>query len=382
MKKLYSYISALGVALLFHACESDLEKTTYDYSLATPAVLENIESEYVLENAKSDEIALELKWSVPEMNYSTGMGAAVTNNIEIDLAGKEFANKAVLAAVTGKTTQQSFKHGELNSNILKLLKNSYNLDLVNNPDLIKAYEFEIRIESSIAESGKPIYSNILKTKIIPFSTDITYPEIYVIGNYSNWNWDQAQSLFSFKEDDNYEGVIDFGNKAAEGFKLTGAKSWETSTGNWGPKTEVTEPAETGEVQLINDGGSANIKCYSKRFYRFNLNTTTLLLQKTLGFDVLSICGDAGEEISDWGAKEKDMEFDPVKQRFYADVKLSDGEIKFRADHDWGTSFGSSTEGLLNSSDNIKVKAGNYRIYVNLNNSSNQTYELSTEDFGK
>ena len=72
----------------------------------------------------------------------------------------------------------------------------------------------------------------------------------------------------------------------------------------------------------------------------------------------------------------------VTKRFYADVTLTEGDMKFRLDGAWNTSFGSSTEGLLDSGDNIKVPAGNYRVYVNLNNSANQTYELNAEDYNK
>ena len=37
--------------------------------------------------------------------------------------------------------------------------------------------------------------------------------------------------------------------------------------------------------------------------------------------------------------------------------------------------------MLDSGDNIKVPAGKYRIYVNLNNSAAMTYELNAEDYG-
>ena len=102
------------------------------------------------------------------------------------------------------------------------------------------------------------------------------------------------------------------------------------------------------------------------------------LEKKLAFDVLGIVGDA---VGGW-SDDIEMNFDTKKQRFYADVELTAGSIKFRADGKWDTSFGSKTEGLLNSSGNIKVTAGKYRIYVNLNNSANQTYELNADDYGK
>ena len=104
----------------------------------------------------------------------------------------------------------------------------------------------------------------------------------------------------------------------------------------------------------------------------------MVLKKNLSFNQLGIVGDA---VGSWD-NDVVMEFDAEKQRFYADVTLTEGEMKFRLDGTWTTSFGSSTEGLLDSGDNIKVPAGNYRVYVNLNNSTNQTYELNAEDYNK
>ena len=108
----------------------------------------------------------------------------------------------------------------------------------------------------------------------------------------------------------------------------------------------------------------------------------MVLKKGNSFTTLSIIGDAGAQVSGWGTAEVDMNFDTAKQRFWADVEFAEGEVKFRVDHDWGTSFGSATEGKLDSGDNIKVPAGKYRVYVNMNNANDMTYELNEKDFGK
>lgn len=75
-----------------------------------------------------------------------------------------------------------------------------------------------------------------------------------------------------------------------------------------------------------------------------------------------------------------MNFDTTKQRFYLDYTFAaDAEIKFLTTANlW---LGDAGDGKLGDGGNIKVSAGSYRIYVNLNNSANQTYELSADDFG-
>ena len=89
----------------------------------------------------------------------------------------------------------------------------------------------------------------------------------------------------------------------------------------------------------------------------------------------------GDGVGSWD-NDLVMEFDASTQRFWVDATLTAGEIKFRLDGAWTTSFGSTTEGMLDGSDNIKVPAGNYRIYVNLNNSAAMTYELNADDYGQ
>lgn len=380
MKTLNYYIALAAALFVLQACESNLEKVTFDSSLATPAKLHALDESYTLDSKKPDETAFTLTWDTPDMNYTHDGGAAVTNNIEMDLNGKDFSHPRVLAAVSASDTEQAFTNNELNSAILALLKDGYGMDTEDEANL-GARKFDIRIRSSISDAGKPVYSNTITTTLTPYSMEVSYPEVYLVGDYSAWKWEQAQSLFSFHEDKNYTGVVDFAGKAANGFKLTGTKDW--NNGNWG--TSGSSPdSEAAQVQLIDDGASGNISCYSKRFYRFQFNTSTSLLKKEFGFDVLSVNGDALQASAGAEATDVDMQFDPVKQRFYADVTLQDGKIKFRADHNSNLVFGAADkEGMLQTDGgDIAVKAGSYRVYVNLNNPSEQTYVLNTTDFGK
>ena len=43
-------------------------------------------------------------------------------------------------------------------------------------------------------------------------------------------------------------------------------------------------------------------------------------------------------------------------------------------------FSAATEGVLDGGNNIKAPAGNYRLYVNMNDSGNMTWEHNTENF--
>ena len=74
--------------------------------------------------------------------------------------------------------------------------------------------------------------------------------------------------------------------------------------------------------------------------------------------------------------------------FWADVEFpAEGGFKLRADGAWTIQWGAAaegaaaTEGLLDGSANIKAPAGNYRLYVNLNNPDEMTWELNAADYG-
>ena len=198
-----------------------------------------------------------------------------------------------------------------------------------------------------------------------------YPKVWIIGDYCGWNHANSQYLFSFSEDEiNYEAIVDFGEKAANGFKVTGEAGW--NNGNWG--TDGDAPAadpEAASITLIDAGNSGNISAYSKRFYSLAFNKSTLELKNQMSFDQIGIIGD----FNSWG-EDVVMKFDTKKQRFYADVEiLADGGLKFRLNGNWDISFGisaGSTSGVLDGGDNIPVTAGNYRVYVNLNNSKERT----------
>ena len=369
MKKIVNSIPLLGVALAFAACESDLDGTTYLPENATPAVLTELsEPAYVLESRNSSNTAFTLQWTAPDFGYD----AIVTNIIQLDLASSaDFSTAYTLASTIITTTSQEVTVGVLNTAALNVLR-SNGLE-----EDFSARDYKIRIASYISTTVDSLYSNTITLNITPYDAAIQYPEVYVIGDYSGWSWDTAQSLFSFSEDEiNYEGVIDFGSSVGGGFKLTGDQSW--NNGNYGVDGSATAPEdEAASVTLINDGGSGNISCYSHRFYHFSFSTETLVLTRNKSFDQMGIIG-----LNDDWENDVVMSFDADTQRFYADVEVtSETAFKFRADAAWDFNYGGADGALSEGGDNISIAAGNYRIYLDMNNSNAVTYELSTDDYG-
>ena len=228
------------------------------------------------------------------------------------------------------------------------------------------------VGAKVGETAK-IYSNAVTVSCKVTAAEKVYPKLYVVGSYNGWSHDSNQYLFDFAGADAvYQGLIDFGaDHASNEFKITG--------GAWGKDEHSMNGAHDAESKTIAlvAGGGDNINVYqAKRFYHLTFDRA-LTLTADVSFDQIGVIGD----FNGWGA-DVVMEFNSAKQRFYADVEFpADGGFKFRLDGGWDVSYGSTGSGVLDSGDNIPVKAGNYRVYLNMNNFGEMTYELVAGMFG-
>ena len=349
-----------AAAGLFVACQKLDEAKVFSPEQVVSPVLHALPAEIVITSENMGEIQT-FTWDAADFGVLTQI------NYSIEAAVGDEAPVVLFSDLTGTSTEQPYE--SINTKLV--------YDVGVEPDTPTAVNFYV--SATIGTDYKKVYSEPVSVTMTVTKAERVYPTVWVIGDYCGWSHDNSQFLFSFLDDEiNYEGVIDFGEKAANGFKLTGIAGWDDSC-NWGLDGEAEKPeAEASSITLISSGGSGNIDIYSKRFYRFAFDRSSLTLTKSLSFDQLGIVGDG---VGSWD-NDLVMEFDAKTQRFWVDATLVAGEIKFRLDGAWDTSFGSATEGMLDSGDNIKVPAGNYRIYVNLNNSAAMTYELNAEDYGQ
>ncbi len=359
--KLARYATMLAAAAgLFVACQKLDEAKVFSPEQVVSPVLHALPAEIAITAENMGEIQT-FTWDAADFGVLTQI------NYSIEAAVGDEAPVVLFSDLTGTSTEQPYE--SINTKLV------YDVEV--EPDTPTAVNFYV--SATIGTDYKKVYSEPVSVTMTVTKAERVYPTVWVIGDYCGWNHDNSQFLFSFLDDEiNYEGVIYFGEKAANGFKLTGIAGWDDSC-NWGLDGEAEKPeAEASSITLISSGGSGNIDIYSKRFYRFAFDRSSLTLTKSLSFDQLGIVGDG---VGSWD-NDLVMEFDAKTQRFWVDATLVAGEIKFRLDGAWDTSFGSATEGMLDSGDNIKVPAGNYRIYVNLNNSAAMTYELNAEDYGQ
>ncbi len=297
-----------------------------------------------------------------QVNYSLEVAVAAAPDTKVTITSGITDTTTVTTHITSVVT-----YDKLNAILFNDLKLSDGV----------AEDVMFFVGAKVGEYAK-IYSNGVTVSAKITAAEKEYPKLWVVGSYNGWAHDASnQFLFDFAgEDKVYQGMIDFSaineDHSANEFKITG--------GAWGTDEHSMDGAHDAESKTIKlvAGGGDNINVYqAKRFYHLTFDRA-LTLTADFSFDQIGVIGD----FNGWGA-DVVMEFNASKQRFYADVEFpADGGFKFRADAGWDVNWGSKTEGLLDGGDNIPVKAGNYRVYVNMNNAGEMTYSLDAKMFGK
>ena len=235
------------------------------------------------------------------------------------------------------------------------------------------------VGATVGSNYQTFYSNPRTVSISPTEAERVYETVWLPGTANSWSHDTAQHLFCYAEDGNtYVGVTDFGEGYADNqFKVTGAAGWADETGNWG-MADPSAPAESASITLKN-GSQDNITIYrAHRYYHFTFTKDNLGLKMDKGFDKVGVIGLNG----DWD-NDIVMTLSNNKQLFYVDIDVpSDTEFKFRLDGGWDTNWGGDMSGLTGGGDNIPVSAGQYRVYLNLNDWDHPTAKLSTSMYGQ
>ena len=235
------------------------------------------------------------------------------------------------------------------------------------------------VSAKVGEYAK-VYSAPVTASATVTAAEKQYPKLTVAGSYAynSWTPGKGQFVYDFEGTDvKYSGVIDFGEDvSALNFKFVGT-SWGEN--EFSVPAGEAQAAEAAELPLVAGGGD-NIAAYTThRFYGLTLDKSAPKVIKNFSFNSLGVIGDATP--TGWDS-DTDMEFNTEKQRFYVDLTLVDGTIKFRANDAWDVNWGGADGVLAAGADNIPVTAGNYRIYVNLNDPANPTYELNAKMYGQ
>lgn len=350
MKKL-TYIYILVAAVLFGACEDEAEKVMISSNPVGPTLSSPGADgmEFVKEDAAE---SIEYSWS--EADY--GFDASVTYIVQIGM-DETFAASANI--VSSQELSGSAVVGDINGILL-----SWGLP-IDEQATIKA-----RVFSTVNANVDTIFSAVSDFTVTPYETLIDYPIIYVPGAYQGWSPGADNGrLYSYGFNSVYEGIVRIvdagaGDPSANTeFKLTPEANWDNS---WGLGSLTANGDDYSGA--IDGGDNISVK---PGVYMFSVDVSalTISMEKT---DDWGIIGSAVPPY-DWSS-DVDLQYNGQRQLWELTTDLLDGELKFRANDDWGLNYGDTgADGTIDGGgDNIAVTAGNYTIRLDL---INEKYEL-------
>ncbi len=352
--KITKYLTMLAAVVgMTAACQKE-EFVTFNPDNVVAPVLHAVEDIVVTVDNKSE--AVTFTWDAADFGVKTQI------YYSLDMAkGEKVVN--LFTGVSGTSMNVSF------DNINNKAFNDLEIPSGEAGEVVFTLSAKLNVGASYAAAP-------VKAMVTPTAAEKEYAKMWVVGSYNGWAHDSSnQFLYNYAEDGvAYTGVVDFGeDHSANEFKITG--------GGWGNDEHSatgTNAEEAATVTMVAGGGD-NVAAYkAKRYYHLTFDKSAPSLSKNYSFDQVGIIGLNG----DW---ENDivMTFSKSKQRFYADIEVPAAtEMKFRMDADWGVNFGGDVKALSNGGDNIKVEAGNYRVYFNMNNLSAVTCTFDAKMYGQ
>jgi hypothetical protein len=340
MKKLLTKIIAVSsVALLMlSACKKD--GTLVVANSGTPGALTATTTSPTLSSANLTSSTPVIGFNFTKGDY--GYNGAITNTLQIDAPGDNWANPYTVALGTS-TFSQTFNTADFNNILLKLgLKGGISTTV------------NVRISQSIGLSVTPVYSNVIVLNTTPFNLKSW---IYVVGAFQGWNAANPDSLLSATGNNIYTGIINFtaGNNQ---FLILPQKN---SYNNKIATTNSTTPSSTTQVNASNNLAAPSAAGQYIVTYNATANTITFALANYYSLIGSSPPGNA------WST-DSDMKYiNDGSQTWTATVAMTAGAFKVRENHDWTYSWGDispadGTNATDNNGGNINISvAGNYTV---------------------
>jgi hypothetical protein len=201
---------------------------------------------------------------------------------------------------------------------------------------------------------------------------IVAAQYYVVGSVQGWSDKNKTCLFTPEEQKN---VLSYTTKWTGAWDL---KIWDADGfGNWDVAWGCAVDGDNSPSGALQNSGAQAISAPSAEFYTFtiDMNTQTytwtkLENQAPKEYESISLIG----EFNGWGG---DFDLTQVTPHNWYGVftQESDGQLKYRANHDWSVNWGYGSDKDWNVADsfnkigtngggNIWVPKGTYAVYLN------------------
>jgi len=352
---LTKFLAVSSIALLMLAsCKK--EGTIVKSNGGTPGALAATTTTPTLDRTKVNDTTKIISFTFTKPTYN--FTAAVTNTLQIDAQGDNWAHPTSFTMATGATSQ-SFSTAVFNALLLKL----------NLPADVAA-QVNVRLVHSLSTATAPIYSNVLSVTATPFNLTAW---LYVTGAFSGWQnpGPQEDSLVSVTGNGIYTGIINFNatSSDAKEFLILPVKKWDHKYATNEPKTQTT-------TTVTYDAGN-NIVAPGNGQYIVTFNSNTGAITFTAA-DFYTIIGSAPPGTA-WN-NDYPMKYVNDGNGLWVanNVPMTVGEYKFRQDAQWTNSWGpTATAGT--ATDNGPIGDGNLQLTVAGN--YNLTFAMPPTPFG-
>lgn len=429
---LKSVLVAASALLTFTACEKEEEKLLLDFS-AVPMV--NVSAPtVVLTKDNVDKDALTVSWAKPNYGYD----AAANYTVMMDKKGGDFSKAVTLPVGTGLT--KTFKTGELNSLLLGLgLAPAAAADvdvkvmsalggrtvLSSAMKTVKVTPFLDKLDLSspwgvvgdATANGwdgpdQPLYKTAAPNALVAY---VTLKDGFIKFRQNNkWDVNFGGKNGALNTDNDNNIAVKAGtyrisfDPIAKTYKVD-VFSWgivgDATANGWGGPDQnfVYDPStdqwravvtlKTGDIKFRQNNDWAenfsglngkliksndNIKVAAAGTYLITADFKPTALTYTIeAYKPWGLVGSATPK--GWDGPDVLLMPDFAKDGYFFanNVKLVDGEVKFRQDNKWENNYGLTNGTFVKgSADNIKVTAGTYDVVFDLTNASTPKYKLT------
>lgn len=193
---------------------------------------------------------------------------------------------------------------------------------------------------------------------------VSYPKLYVPGAYQGWVGTNTRTSLSAVTPNMFEGHVYFPEDNSPFFFTRVPTS--TFAQRLGDNNADGTLEPNGDTIRVGQAGLYYIKA--------NLSNNTYIMERR----TWSIIGDA----TPGGANtDTDLTWNPDTEALEVEVNLTDGQFKFRANHDWAVNLGDNLGNAILTQDgqNINISNGSYLIRLFIDK-PDYTYEILSTSF--
>lgn len=320
MKNFFKIITVTAMGILFIACSKDEEQVILNET--SQSKISADKTTIILDKDQLDKVAVNFNLVKSTFNIAV----VSTQQIELDIKGNNFKQSKLIDVVN---PTYSLTNKEFNTLILGLN------GVVNVPNQI-----DVRLKTTVGSAS--FYSNVLTLAVTPYVLGPTYnyTDLYLIGDATAAGWDNVVTNTKFYP---LQKTASAGVYSYTGYFAKGGLKLIQTPGSWNSQYGMGGSDGT----LSASGSSGNISVNTAGYYKLTINTNSLvytlsaITPSTTSYTTISMIGTAS---GDWNT-DVDLQkstFDPhiwTKKS----VMMNAGEFKFRANHDWGTSWGVAQE---------------------------------------